>query len=242
MEEVERVMAELQECVEERMGEIVKVVPRIEEKLEGRVHDESGWSWGEAVLYELSQTDMAEVLYALLHCNQYLPVSCIASCLPRWSLSFLFTHSQVEPLVSLTSVCAGRWVRMLAGITAHGGAVKAKARHPRLFVMLCQATPHVSACALTSLCALQMLGAITAHADAMKAKAQHVRGQVRALVEGAAGGRGAVEHARHEGHAQHGAAEVTREEGQGGVVVNEEVGVFINDGMKKDGVQWADRC
>ncbi|CAI5477619.1 unnamed protein product [Closterium sp. Yama58-4] len=61
MEEVQRAMEEVRECVEEWVAAILRVVPRVRDKLDGRVHDEAGWTWRETVVYELSQPGMAEV-------------------------------------------------------------------------------------------------------------------------------------------------------------------------------------
>ncbi|CAI5502847.1 unnamed protein product [Closterium sp. Naga37s-1] len=167
---VERAVEEVQECVEEQVAEILKVVPRVRDKLEGRVHDEPGWTWREAVCYAMSQPSMRQVCAVVLGCT-----------------------------------------------AGDGGLV-------------------------------DMLAAITAHGDAMKAKAQHVWGQVRALVEGVAGGRGQDEHARQEREGKGGAGHVKKkeeqggvvvkeEEEQGGVVVKEEVGVFVNDEIKKEAME-----
>ncbi|CAI5970225.1 unnamed protein product [Closterium sp. NIES-65] len=62
MEEVERAMEEVRGCVEERVAEILKVVPRVADRLDGRaLHDEPGWTWREAMVHALSQPGMAEV-------------------------------------------------------------------------------------------------------------------------------------------------------------------------------------
>ncbi|CAI5475493.1 unnamed protein product [Closterium sp. Yama58-4] len=93
---------------------------------------------------------------------------------------------------------------------------------------------------LTPMCAcwwVQMLGSITAHADAMKEKVQHMGGRVRALVEGVVGGRGADEQGSQEREGKGGAGHVKREEEQGGVVVEEELRVFVNDKVKKEAME-----
>ncbi|CAI5521988.1 unnamed protein product [Closterium sp. Naga37s-1] len=62
MEEVERAMEEVRGCVEERVAEILKVVPRVADRLDGRaLNDEPGWTWREAMVHALSQPGMAEV-------------------------------------------------------------------------------------------------------------------------------------------------------------------------------------
>ncbi|CAI5477628.1 unnamed protein product [Closterium sp. Yama58-4] len=166
--EVEGAVEELQECVEERVGEILKGVPRIGDKLEGRVHDEAGWTWRKAVVYQLSQPGMAEVLSSFLPDLRVRGAVCAdaGGHHSAWGRH----EGQVEQ-------------RRQAGHAEHG-AVEVKREEGQGGVVV---------------------------------KEEEEKGVV--VVKGEEEQRGVV---------------VKREEGQGGVVVKEEVEVSVDDGMKKD--------